>query len=104
MARILADQSYAGRLFELGGAAVVYRALLEQIATELGLQRRYLKIPFGLWWLLAACAAPLPRPPITPAQIALMERDNVVAPNAAGFADLGLRPRDLEEELGSLIA
>ena len=103
VARILADRSFDGRVFELGGTVVAYRALLERIAARLGLRRRYLRIPFGLWWLLAACAAPLPRPPITPAQIALMERDNVVAPDAEGFAELGVQPRALEEELGSLI-
>ncbi|KIC49470.1 hypothetical protein RA22_20310 [Leisingera sp. ANG-S] len=42
--------------------------------------------------LAAALRAPLEKPPVTPAQIALMRRDNTVGAGVAGFTDLGIKP------------
>lgn len=88
------------RIYELGGPrAYAYRELLEQIAAAMGRRRLLLPLPFVAWDLLATLVSVLPRPPLTRDQVELMRRDNLVGPDAAGFADLGLSPRPLEGEL-----
>ncbi len=56
-------------------------------------QRLFLPVPFALWWALATMASLLPRPPLRPAQVAVMQRDNVVGDCGATFADLSITPR-----------
>jgi NADH dehydrogenase len=41
----------------------------------------------------------LPNPPLTPDQVRLLRHDNVVAPAAAGLADLGIVPTTVEAEV-----
>jgi hypothetical protein len=60
-------------------------------------------VPFELWHALAVVAEFLPRPPITRGQVELMEIDTVANPTAPGFADLGVRPRELETLLASVL-
>jgi NADH dehydrogenase len=43
--------------------------------------------------------APLPKRPISRDQVVLMKRDNVVGPNALGFAALGITQHSVEEIL-----
>ncbi len=82
-----------GSVFELGGPEVfTYREILERLAARAGRRRLLLPVPFALWRTLAAMARPLPRPPLTPAQVALMQRDNVVGDGVATFADLSIAP------------
>ena len=91
--RALDDDQTAGTLFELGGPEVfTYREILERLAAHAGRRRLFLPVPFALWRALARTASLLPRPPLTPAQVALMQRDNVVGDGVATFSDLGIRP------------
>jgi hypothetical protein len=54
-------------------------------------------VPFGLAEMKAAVLQLLPVPPLTRDQVKLLEAgDNVVAPGALTFADLGLRPQAIE--------
>ncbi|NSY40737.1 complex I NDUFA9 subunit family protein [Leisingera sp. ANG59] len=81
------------KVFELGGPDVLaYRDILQRLAARTGRRRLLLPVPFFLWRLAAALLSPLPRPPVTPAQIALMRRDNTVGAGVAGFTDLGIKP------------
>lgn len=100
---VLADPECVGRCYELGGAdAVSYRALVERVLAAQGRRRFLLPLPFAAWHFLAALAAPLPNPPVTRHQLALMARDNVVAPDALTLADLGIEPRSLAEGLAEI--
>lgn len=94
----------AGRVFELGGArAYSYREILRAVLRELGRRRLLMPVPFPVWKLLAGLMAILPNPPLTRDQIILMEDDNLVSPDAPGFADLGIEPYDLEGQLASFL-
>ncbi len=87
-------------IYELGGPQIfTYRDLLSSIARHLNRKRIMLPIPFVIWELLAALASVLPNPPLTRDQIDLMRDDNIVDLDAAGFAELGIEPRGLEDLL-----
>ncbi len=96
--RALAHDGAFGAVFELGGPEVfTYREILERLAARAGRRRLFVPVPFALWRVLAAMASPLPRPPLTPAQVALMQRDNVVGDGVATFAGLSIAPRSAIE-------
>ena len=61
-----------------------------------GRRRLLLDLPFGVAALQARLLRFLPEPPLTPDQVELLKRDNVVAAGAAGLADLGIAPTPLE--------
>jgi NADH dehydrogenase len=97
----LAMPEAAGRVYELGGPEVyTYRELLELVLRRSGRRRLLLPVPFVLWRALAAVAGLLPRPPVSQAQVTLMSRDNVVAPEAHGLTDLANMATALESVLG----
>lgn len=87
-------------LYELGGADVLsYRAIVEAVLRHRGRRRLLLPVPFLAWHVLAAAASPLPSPPITRDQLALMATDNVADTALPGFDALGLQPAGLRERL-----
>lgn len=93
-----------GRIYELGGPAVYsYQALVEQILRALGARRLLLPVPFALWDLQACVLGALPNPPLTRDQVALMQDDNVVTPQALTLADLGITPTPLETVLPEIL-
>lgn len=98
----LVREDAQGATYELGGPDVyTYRELLEGIAGRLG-RRRWLKpVSYRLWNLLAVLVSPLPGPPITRDQIALVRRDNVVTGDKT-FEDLGVDPGTLKHILDSV--
>ncbi len=90
-------------IYELGGAQIyTYRDLLSTIARALNRKRLMMPIPFVVWELLATLASVLPNPPLTRDQIELMRHDNIVSPDAAGFAELGIEPCGLEDLLACI--
>jgi NADH dehydrogenase len=90
--------------YELGGPRVyTYRSLLEVIARRLGKKPLLVPMPFGLWHALASVAEMLPKPPITPNQVELMQLDNVASPDAPGFDDLGISSTSLEDALPAIL-
>ena len=91
--RALDDDRVVGTVFELGGPDIfTYREILERLAARAGRRRLFLPVPFALWWALARVMSLLPRPPLTPAQVALIERDNVASDGVATFSELGITP------------
>lgn len=102
--RALSGDAALGRTFELGGPkAYSYRDLLTLMLAQIGRRRYLLPLPFALWHGLARVAGGLPRPPLTRDQVILMEQDNVVDPDAHGFADLGIEPTAVEAVLPSYL-
>ncbi|MGR3761061.1 complex I NDUFA9 subunit family protein [Roseobacteraceae bacterium NS-SX3] len=94
ISRVIATPSALGRTFELGGPEVfTYREILMRLAARAGRRQLLMPVPFTLWRILAAVLAPLPKPPVTPAQIALIQCGNVVSGDAPGFAELAIEPR-----------
>jgi uncharacterized protein YbjT (DUF2867 family) len=93
-----------GRTFECAGPRIyTYAGLLRTIADAMQVKRPLMPMPFAVWHVVAGVAEWLPRPVITRNQVELMERDNVAAPHSAGFAELGITPRSLEEVLPTIL-
>lgn len=81
-----------GRTFELGGPqALSMMELNAFIARRIGRQRSLAAVPDPLAGLIAAFGF-LPGAPITRDQWAMLQRDNVVAPDAPGLDALGIAP------------
>lgn len=82
-----------GRTFELGGPQVwTMREILTWILAQTQRKRCLVNVPMGLARLEAAVLEKLPGKLLTRDQLLLLARDNVVAPGAAGFDQLGITP------------
>ena len=87
----------AGGLFELGGPKIYsFRQLMELLLAEIGRKRLLVPVPFAVMQAKAAFIQFVPGAPITPDQVELLKYDNVVSEGAAGFAELGIEPTDIE--------
>jgi uncharacterized protein YbjT (DUF2867 family) len=95
--RCLDDPATAGRTFELGGPKVyTFREMLELLLTEIRRSRALVDLPFGVAEFQARLMSVLPNPPLTPDQVELLKRDNVVASGALTLATLGISATALE--------
>jgi uncharacterized protein YbjT (DUF2867 family) len=96
------DQAQArGRIHELGGPEVLsFKALMEFMLATIERRRLLVPIPFGLATLQAAFLQWLPKPLLTPDQVELLKRDNVVSEEAKRegrtLEGLGIDPVALE--------
>ena len=99
-AKVLADPSTQGRVYELGGPRVyAYEELVRLVLDRVGARTILVPVPILVWDVLASGMALLPNPPLTRDQVKLMKRDNVVGRDALTSSDLGIRPALLEEFL-----
>ena len=103
VAAALADPAAAGRTYELGGPGVyTFRALMELLLRETHKRRALVPVPFPAARLigrvgdLQAKLLPVVPPQITTDQVAMLQRDNVADPAAAGLEALGVTPTPLE--------
>jgi uncharacterized protein YbjT (DUF2867 family) len=95
--RCIDDSSTGGRTYELGGPKVyTFRALIELLLAEIRRKRLLIDIPFGLATLQARVLSLLPNPPLTPDQVEMLKRDNVVSSGALTLAMLGITPTAVE--------
>jgi uncharacterized protein YbjT (DUF2867 family) len=88
-------------VYELGGPAVrTFRELMSFMLATIERRRLLVPVPFGLLKLQAAFAQFLPGPPITPDQVEMLKRDNVVSDEARGdgrtLEALGIIPETVE--------
>jgi NADH dehydrogenase len=101
--RILRASSIA-QVYELAGPRIyTYAELLRTISAGVSRQPLMIPVPFALWRALGYTAQSLPRPPITVNQVDLMERDNIAAPDIAGFSALQLEPKPIENILPEIL-
>jgi len=88
---------HAGKIYELGGARTFSMLELNRwIAEAIGRDKLFLPVPDQVSALLARTTGWLPGAPITRDQWLMLQRDNVVGPDAAGLAALGITPTPLE--------
>lgn len=93
-----------GATYELGGPRVyTFRQLLELILAETNRRRLLIPLPFPLAMAQASVLGLLPKPLLTRDQVRLLEHDNVVSPDAHGFADLGIEPESVEAIIPSYL-
>ena len=89
--RVLDGEAAQGKTYALGGPSVYsYAELMALIARETGRRVFFVPVPFFAAAILAQFAQFAPAPPLTPDQVKLLRIDNVAAPDAPGFADLGV--------------
>jgi uncharacterized protein YbjT (DUF2867 family) len=102
--RCIDDSTTAGRTYELGGPKdYSFRALIELLLAQIRRKRLLVDIPFGLAAVQARLMSVLPNPPLTPDQVEMLKRDNVVSSGALTLAALGLTPTPLEAILPSYL-
>jgi NADH dehydrogenase len=87
----------AGRTYELGGPRIyTFRELMEMLLRSIRRKRALVNVPFGIASFEAAILEKLPAPPLTRDQVRMLQRDNVVTPDAPGLLELGITPTALE--------
>lgn len=94
-------------IYELGGPEVAtFRQLIQQMLTVIRRRRLIVNIPFGIasmmggvMDLIQTVTLGLVPAQITSDQVKSLRVDNVVAPGARGFADLGITPFAVEAVL-----
>jgi len=102
--RCLEDPTTASRVYELGGPKVyTLRQLFELLLDEIRRKRWFIDIPFGLAAAQARLMSVLPSPPLTPDQVELLKRDNVVSSGAMTLASLDISPTPAEIILPSYL-
>jgi uncharacterized protein YbjT (DUF2867 family) len=95
--RALDDPAAAGRTYELGGPKIyTFRALLELMLGEMRRKRWFVDLPFPVATAQAYAMSLLPRPPLTPDQVEMLRRDNVVSSGALTLGTLGIEPAAVE--------
>jgi uncharacterized protein YbjT (DUF2867 family) len=96
----LDSEAARGRTYELGGPTIYsFRQLMQIVLAQTGRRRLLLPMPFGLATLKSFFLQLLPNPLLTPDQVRLLRHDNIVAPGAAGLAELGITPTTVEAEV-----
>jgi uncharacterized protein YbjT (DUF2867 family) len=95
--KCLDDSATAGRTYELGGPKIyTFRELLELLLQEIRRKRLLVNLPFGVAEFQAKLMSILPNPPLTPDQVELLKRDNVVSPSALALSSLDISPTPVE--------
>ncbi|MEA2725824.1 MAG: hypothetical protein QOF70_299 [Acetobacteraceae bacterium] len=93
----VASSATQGKTYEVGGPRVwTFRDILAFILKTTHRDRKLVNIPMGIARLQAAVLQYVPGKPLTPDQLIMLSKDNVVAPGALGLADLGITPTPVE--------
>jgi NADH dehydrogenase len=101
IARAVAGEAGTGTVYELGGPEVrSFKQLLEYVLAVTERRRLLIPLPFALAKFQAAFLQFLPKPPLTPDQVELLKRDNVVSAEAQAegrtLLGLGIEPVAME--------
>jgi NADH dehydrogenase len=98
------DASTRGKTYELGGPNVYsFKEILEIVLRETNRSRMLVPVPFFLASIKAMFLQFLPGKLLTPDQVTFLKTDNVVAPGALTFRDLGIVPESIEAVLPSYL-
>lgn len=93
----LASPGTHGVSFELGGPRVwTFREILAFVLKATRRHRILVNVPMPMARLQASLLQYLPSKPLTPDQLLMLSRDNVVAAGALGLVDLGIAPTPAE--------
>ncbi len=94
---LLDPAAHGGKTFELGGPQIIsMRAINEWIAARTGRSRLLIDVPDAVAGALASLTGWMPGAPVTADQWAMLQSDNVVAPDARGLSALGIEATALD--------
>jgi uncharacterized protein YbjT (DUF2867 family) len=80
IAKAASGETRPSTVYELGGPEVkTSRELMEFVLATIGQQRPLLPIPFAIARLQASVLQSLPIPPVTPDEVELLGRDNIIS-------------------------
>jgi len=97
IAKLLLAPGHGGKVYELGGPQVfTFRQLMELLLQEIARKRCLVNVPSGMASFQARFLELLPKPPLTRDQVLMLQQDNVVGADAAGFKQLGIEPQAIE--------
>jgi uncharacterized protein YbjT (DUF2867 family) len=83
IAKAVDGEAKPGTIYELGGPDVrTFKELMEFTLATIQRRRLLVPVPFSVLKLQAALLQFLPKPPLTPDQVELLKRDNVVPADA----------------------
>ena len=83
IAKAVDGDTKPGAIYELGGPDVrTFKELMEFTLATIQRRRLLVPVPFALLKLQATLLQFLPKPPLTPDQVELLKRDNIVSENA----------------------
>jgi uncharacterized protein YbjT (DUF2867 family) len=93
----LLGPGFGGRLYELGGPAVLsMRDVIRYVLRETQRRRPLVNVPMSLARLQARAMELLPGKPLTRDQVLMLARNNTVSPGTPGLPALGIVPTPLE--------
>ena len=101
IARAVDGDLRPGVVYEFGGPGVrTFKELMQFVLTTTQRRRLLVPVPFALMKLQAGILQFLPKPPITPDQVELLKRDNVVSDEAKRdrrtLEGIGITPESIE--------
>jgi len=99
------SDGHAGKTYELGGPEVLtYRAIVRQVADEMGVRKAMVHLPVALIGAVAQVMSRVTSAfPLTPDQLLMLQEDNIAQPNHAAEV-FGLHLTAFEAALGAIIA
>jgi len=108
IARAVDGEAKGGTIYEIGGPEVrTFKELMQFVLTTTQRRRLLLPMPYSVAQLQAAFLQFLPNPPLTPDQVELLKRDNVVSEEAKRegrtIEALGIAPVAMEAEVPSYL-
>lgn len=85
------------QIYELGGPKVyTFKALIELTLKLIKRKRKVITLPYWIGQIIGTLLQIFPNPPLTSEQVKLLQKDNVVDPQAKSFKDLSIVPIALE--------
>ena len=101
IARAVDGDLRSGLVYELGGPGVrTFKELMQFVLATTQRRRLLVPLPFALMKLQAMILQFLPKPPITPDQVEVLKRDNIVSEEAKRdgrtLESLGITPESIE--------
>ncbi|WP_041797805.1 complex I NDUFA9 subunit family protein [Pararhodospirillum photometricum] len=101
----LVETPRPGETFELGGPQVYsMREIMELIVRETHRATRVIKLPFWVAQTQAALLGRLPNPLLTPDQVLMLQKDNVLSGACPGLEALGIEPQAVEAVVPSYLS
>jgi len=103
--KLIENPHIQGQTYELGGPRqYTFRELMELTLHHINQQRCLLSLPYGVGTMIGTVGQILPTPPITPDQIKLLKKDNIVTGSLPGLNDLGIPPTSVESILPTYLS